>query len=244
MKFLPLAILCCITILLTPAQAYPDGNERAVLLQGTRNTRELGGLPVTGGTFREGMVYRSGALCFASVSDAQKLSGLGIRTVVELRLPSEIEKDGPDKPYLLEKIPNTLHWAMGNSHGLGKQAYQSYMLENRPLFRDFFSLMAKEESYPVLYHCSAGKDRTGILTALLLESLGTPREVIMDDYIHSRRITEKLKVQEDWIQVVFDEVDEAGGIDSYLDGIGVSALQRQAIRNTLVVEEESSEKQP
>jgi protein-tyrosine phosphatase len=234
MKFLPVALLFCTALLLAPALAYPDGDERAVTLKGTRNTRELGGLPVAGGVFREGQVYRSGALCFASLADAQKLAGLGIRTIVELRLPVEIAKDGPDKSYLLEKIPNTLHWAMGNSHGIGKEAYQSYVAENRPLFRDFFTLMARKENYPVLYHCSAGKDRTGILTALLLETLGTPREVIMDDYIHSRRITPKLKVQEDWIQVVFDEIDGAGGIDAYLDDIGVSASQRKAIRDTLV----------
>ena len=55
----------------------------------------------------------------------------------------------------------------------------------------------------------------------------------MDDYIHSRRITPKLKVQEDWIQVVFDRIDQSGGIDNYLTEIGVSAAQRQAVKKNL-----------
>ena len=55
----------------------------------------------------------------------------------------------------------------------------------------------------------------------------------MDDYIHSRRITPKLKVQEDWIQVVFDRIDQSGGIDNYLTEIGVGAAQRQAVKKNL-----------
>lgn len=233
-KIIYLLLLLTVAVAAQPTtKTYPDGNQRAVKLKGTRNTRELGGLPVKSGVFKPGMVFRSGALCFASLEDAAKLHGLGIRTILELRLPGEISKDGPDKAYLLEKIPNQHHWPMGNSHGLGKEAYQSYVAENRKLFRDFFALMADHNNYPVLYHCSAGKDRTGILTALLLESLGTPREVIMDDYIHSRRITPKLKVQEDWLQVVFDEIDSNGGIDSYLRKIGVPKAQLKSIKETL-----------
>lgn len=219
----------------TPA-SYPDGYERAVQLKGTRNTRELGGLPTQGGRVKPGKLFRSGALCFASREDAGKLIGLGIHTLLELRLPQEIAKDGADKSYLRNGISSNLHWPMGNSYGLGKEAYRSYMEDNETLFRDFFRLLSKEDSYPILYHCSAGKDRTGILTALLLEQLGTPREVILDDYIHSRRITPKLKVQEDWLQEVFDAVDAAGGIEPYLLGIGVSRAELKSVRENLVEE--------
>jgi hypothetical protein len=229
----PILTTLILLLLSSLAWAYPDGDQRAVTLKGTRNTRELGGLPTADGQIKSGKIFRSGALCFASLDDAAKLHDLGIRTIVELRLPQEIQKDGPDKAYLLEGIPSQIHWPMGNSHGLGREAYVSYVDENEQLFRDFFLLLAEPESYPLLFHCSAGKDRTGILTALLLESLGTPREVIMDDYIHSRRITPKLKVQEDWIQVVFDRIDQSGGIDNYLTEIGVSDAQRQAVKKNL-----------
>lgn len=240
MRNLLLLFCACFTVALAQPNVerpYPDGNQRAVSLKGTRNTRQLGGLPVEGGTVKNGLVFRSGALCFASRDDARKLHGLGIASLIELRLPQEISKDGPDKSYLLSGIDEKIHWPMGNSHGLGKEAYESYMEENRSLFRQFFHHMSKASSYPVLYHCSAGKDRTGILTALLLESLGTPRNIIMDDYIHSRRITPKLKVQEDWLQVVFDEVDREGGIDSYLKKIGVTDQERRSLTRILVKSE-------
>lgn len=232
-------ILLALTVAVAAYPSKPD--ERKIVLKGTRNTRELGGIPIQGGTVARGMIYRSGALCFASREDAAKLHGLKIKTFLELRLPQEIAKDGPDKGYLLEKIPVKLHWPMGNSHGLGREAYISYVNENERLFRDYFRLLSQKESYPILYHCSAGKDRTGILTALLLESLGASREVIMDDYIHSRRITPKLKVQEDWIQVVFAAVDRAGGIDGYLRKIGVSKAQQKSIGEILRVPADSNQ---
>ena len=222
-------------MLISPALAYPDGDQRAIILKGTRNTRDLGGLPTANGHVRKGKLLRSGALCFASRADASKLHGLGIQTLLELRLPIEIQTDGADKSYLTERIPRTIHWPMGNSHGIGREAYVSYLNENEELFRDFFHLLAEPGSYPVLYHCSAGKDRTGILTALLLEHLGTPRKVIIDDYIHSRRITPKLKVQEDWIQVVFDRIDKVGGIGNYLTRIGVTPKQQNAVKRNLVI---------
>lgn len=215
-------------------QSYPDGYQRAITLQGTRNTRDLGGLPVSGGVLKSGKVIRSGALCFASRADADKLHAMHIRTLLELRLDPEIKKDGPDKDYLRQGIAHNIHWPMANSYGLGKEAYRSYMEDNQKLFKNFFVLMSRPDTYPIVYHCSAGKDRTGILTALLLESLGTPRDVIMDDYIQSRRITPRLKVQEDWLQEVFDAVDKAGGIKGYLKQIGVTPEEIEAIRKQIV----------
>lgn len=217
-----------------PALAFPSNPEaRRIALDGTRNTRGLGGLPAAGGTVASGRLIRSGALCFASRADAEKLLGMGLKTILELRLDSEITRDGPDKAYLTAPLQK-LHWPMANSHGLGREAYESYLEDNRPLIRDFFALLAKPDTYPLLFHCSAGKDRTGILTALLLESLGTPREVILDDYIHSRRITPKLKVQEDWIAEVFKAIDQAGGIEPYLFGLGVTPEQLAAVRSNLI----------
>jgi protein-tyrosine phosphatase len=212
-----------------------DAPARAFLLKGTRNTRELGGLPVRGGVFALGKVYRSGALCFASREDASKLQATGLHTILELRLKGEIDKDGPDKEYLTRGVEQNLHWPMGNSRGLGKEAYISYMEDNGPLFARFFQLLANQDSYPLLFHCSAGKDRTGILTALLLDFLGTPREIIYDDYLHSKRITPKLRVEREWLDAVFAIVDEAGGIEPYLRAQGVSPQVFQSVRQNLIV---------
>ena len=214
------------------AEDFPSHPEaRKVTLDGTRNTRDLGGLPVSGGgTFPKGKVLRSGALCFASQADAAKLLKMGIKTIIDLRLDNEIAKDGADKGYLTKGVPNLYHWPMAGSRGPGLAAYESYMEENGPLFKQFFAVLAKPERYPVLFHCSAGKDRTGILTALLLEAVGTPRNVIYDDYLHSKRITPALKVEKAWMDAVFKAVDAKGGIEPFLKSCGVTTEQLAAVR--------------
>jgi protein-tyrosine phosphatase len=218
------------------AENFPSHPEaRQIVLRGTRNARGLGGLPVKDGTFPYGKVIRSGALCFASADDAAKLLKMGVHTIIDLRLDNEIAKDGPDKAYLTKGVPQYLHWPMAGSRGPGLAAYESYMEEDGALFRDFFVLLSKKESYPVLFHCSAGKDRTGILTALLLELLGTPRPVIYDDYLYSMRITPALKVKKAWIDAVFAAVDADGGIDPFLQKRGVTEQQRESVRQILGV---------
>lgn len=225
-------------LILALGTAYADHlsqpENRMIQLKGTRNTRQLGGLPCRDGKVADGQLIRSGALCFASRADAEKLLGYGINTIIELRMPSEIARDGADKSYLTRGIPNRLNWPMGNSHGTGQEAYTSYMEDNGPLFARYFELLARKQSYPILFHCSAGKDRTGILSALTLELLGTPREVIYDDYLHSKRITPKLKVEREWLDEVFKPVDAAGGIEPYLKSLGLTEDHFKAIRKNLI----------
>ncbi len=100
--------------------SQPQG--RMMVLDGTRNTRDLGGLPVRGGVFAKGKVLRSGALCFASKADAEKFHKMGLKTIIELRLDNEIAKDGPDKVYLTDRVPHLIHWPMGSSRGPGLAA--------------------------------------------------------------------------------------------------------------------------
>ncbi len=107
------------------------------------------------------------------------------------------------------------------------------MAETGKLFRDFFTVLAKNDSTPLLFHCSAGKDRTGILAAMLLELMGTPRDIITDDYLHSMRITPKLKVEKAWIDAVYSAIDADGGIEPFLRKRGVTEAQMVAIRSNL-----------
>lgn len=201
----------------------------AVTLEGTKNTRDLGGIPVAGGHLRTGCLYRSGALCFATPADLEKLGSLHLRTVVDLRTDKEIAKDGADRIVLDEN----LRLPMTSYHGYGAEAYRSMVLQNPRVLREFFAMLARPESYPVLYHCSAGKDRVGILTALLLDALGTPRSVIMDDYLQSQRNSPKLEVHEEWLQEVFEAVDRSGGTVPFLAIQGIPAGQLEQIGNYL-----------
>lgn len=201
-----------------------------VILQGTRNTRDLGGLPLSGGKVKPGLVYRSGALCFITPQDVETLKALKIRTLVDLRKRTEIDKDGVDRLV----GPRVLYLPMTNSQGLGQEAYKYYMVESAPAFQGFFGALADESSYPLLFHCSAGKDRTGILAALLLELLGASREVIEEDYLQSLKNSPRLVVKPEWLGEVFSAVDKAGGIQAFLLANGVSAAQQERIRSLLI----------
>ena len=201
-----------------------------VVLQGTKNTRDLGGLPVTGGQLRCGQIFRSGALCYVTPSDQERLGDLGLRTVIDLRTPEEIVKEGPDR---LPEAVLQLRWPMRSYHGRQAESYRSILLQNPRVLCNFFEHLSRQESYPLLFHCSAGKDRAGILTALLLDVLGCPRDVIMDDYLQSRRNSPKLRVEREWLQEVFEAVDRSGGTRSFLAIQGVPAGQLEAIRNYL-----------
>lgn len=223
LKYLVLALILVVQLAL--AAGIP--------LEGTKNTRDLGGMPVAGGRLRPGRLYRSGALCFITPADLESLQGLRLQTVVDLRTDKEIEKDGHDRIVLAQN----LRLPMTSYHGRGAESYRSLVLQNPHVLRGFFSLLARPDSYPIIYHCSAGKDRVGILTALLLDALGTPRSLILDDYLQSQRNSPKLEVHEEWLQEVFEAVDRSGGTVPFLGIQGIPAGQLEQIRNYLTENE-------
>jgi len=222
--------LIILVVVLLVAPALAEAPSRGILLQATRNTRDLGGLPTANGVVRAKAVYRSGALCYLTAADTRKVNALKIATIVDLRNNREVMKEGPDRV----KVTRVVVLPMTNSRGTGQEAYHYLIRENEVAVREFFRLLATPASYPLLFHCSAGKDRTGILTALLLMSLGTPREVIEDDYLQSQRNSPGLVVEKAWLQEVFDAVDYAGGIEAWLVGAGVDRDVQQRVRANLV----------
>lgn len=215
--------------LLLPLAAQPG---RGIPLQATRNTRELGGLPLAEGqTFKKGMLYRSGALCYLTRQDTATVNKLGIQTVIDLRLDKELAREGGDRMNVVKLI----RLPMANSQGLRREAYHYYIRENAKAFQGFYATLSQKEAYPILFHCSAGKDRTGILAAVLLENLGASRKTILDDYLQSIRNSPGLEVHAEWIQEVFDYEDSCGGAAQFLVKNGVS-LERQAAVKELLVE--------
>jgi protein-tyrosine phosphatase len=238
-RFVP-TILVSLGLLATslPSLSAPEqlgsGASRKVHLEGTRNARQLGGISLGKGfVFRKDQVFRSGALCFITRNDSDKLHKIGIKTVIDLRVDREIAREGPDKSYFLSGIPNVVRLPMTNSQGLGQEAYHYLIRENRPAISSYFKILSEPKNYPVLFHCSAGKDRTGILSALLLEMLGANREVIMDDYLESLKNSAALKVHKEWLEEVYDFVDESGGIERFLISQGVTTAQMSEIRQLL-----------
>ncbi len=213
---------------------YPTPEQRAVTFESTRNTRDLGGLPAGGRWIRKHMIYRSGAFCYATPADQQKLAHMGLKTIIDLRSRREVDvKEGPDR--LPEGCPTTIEYLPMVFKGDTKIGrYYSYALDNDASVQGFFAALARRDTYPVLFHCSAGKDRTGVMAALLLELLGVKRSIIMDDYLQSRRNSAKLEVHEEWLGEIFSLIDKAGGVRRFLQAQGVDAEDLDVIPSILL----------
>ncbi|MBQ7567704.1 tyrosine-protein phosphatase [bacterium] len=214
-------------------QPRRTASQRRVTFESTRNTRDLGGLPTRKGYVKDGMLYRSGALCYATDNDRRTIAELGINTIIDLRTAKEVDKkEGPDRlPEDSSIVTMYLPMAFKGDHSIGR--YYSYALDNDESVCAFFRTLAQPKAYPILYHCSAGKDRTGVMTALLLELLGTPRPVIMDDYLQSKRNSPRLKVHRHWLREIFQLIDDAGGVVVFLHNQGVSSADMRAIPSIL-----------
>jgi protein-tyrosine phosphatase len=177
------------------ADATPEGcadpaDGRFVVLAGSLNTRDLGGLPLAGGgRTRFGAVLRSDALLTLAADDAARLSQLRLDTVIDLRQPYERERD-------LSALADDDHVRVHHIE-LWQPIFEAGRLPDDPwdltalyiaaldhcaaAFAAATRLLA-EACGAALFHCTAGKDRTGMLAALLLEAVGVPRAAVIEDY--------------------------------------------------------------
>lgn len=174
--------------------------ERLLPLERGSNFRDLGGYRAADGRYvRWGRIFRSGAMPVLSDADIRYFAGLGIATVVDLRSAEEREL-APDtilsqpgvryfaSDYSMASIFGRLMPAPGGNTAVPRQEasgmtllYRDWLVSLAPQFREMFaSLLAGEGG--LVYHCSAGQDRTGVGSALILAALGVPREVILADY--------------------------------------------------------------
>ena len=181
------------------------GLPRVVPLEGCSNLRDLGGYRTTDGRrVRMGRVFRGASLAHLTDADLVRFGTLGIRIVCDLRgvresgrAPSRLPgADTPDvvplpiEPRIGASLRDLLRReeATGeDTYALLQAAYSAYAGEHLPRYRALFALLL-EGRVPLLFHCSAGKDRTGFGAALLLTALGVPREVVVADYLATNRI--------------------------------------------------------
>ena len=161
---------------------------RRYIISCTENTRDLGGYPTKdGGVTRFGMFVRSDAWINAPESDIEFIKKIGVRTVVDLRTREQVSRaphslsaengfnyinfsvlGGAKIPDTLEEYPITYMEMMGGSEYV----------------RDVFKAFAANDG-PILFNCSAGKDRTGVITGLLLEICGVADVDIFAEYMLS-----------------------------------------------------------
>jgi protein-tyrosine phosphatase len=154
---------------------------RVLPLEGASNLRDLGGWRTAEGRrVRHGRIFRSAALHGLTEADLARLNETGLRTVCDLRGAREAAR-APSR--LLERGAATGEGATD----LLRQAYLAYVSDHLPAYRALFALLLEEARRPLLFHCSAGKDRTGIGAALILTVLGVDRATVVADYVATDR---------------------------------------------------------
>jgi protein-tyrosine phosphatase len=211
--------------------AGKPGDRWVPLRRPKSNLRDLGGLPTGGESVRRGRVFRSASLHELGDADVATLLALRIQTIVDLRVPRECKPRFADTHAWAGTVPNKVSIPLkATGAWSGKQYYRLVARPHLGTIRRFFSVFEDPANYPVLFHCVHGKDRTGIMAALLLLSLGTPRELVTADYMLSAASG---LVRLAWIEAVYKKVDAAGGIDGFLDACGVGADCRARVARNL-----------
>jgi protein-tyrosine phosphatase len=160
--------------------------ERLVPLEQGSNFRDIGGYPAADGRHvRWGRLYRSGGQPLLTDDDVAEIQSLGLKNMVDLRSMEERQL----APSRVTGVPYT---AIGYSMRALMPASAAPIQNGGTVYRNFPTLLAPQlrlivdrllaDDAPLAYNCSAGQDRTGFVTAMLLSALGVPRDVILADY--------------------------------------------------------------
>jgi protein-tyrosine phosphatase len=167
--------------------AEPAGS----ILAGAFNFRDLGGLPVSrGGRTQPGLLFRSDTLQALTPSDVERLvHQVGLRSVVDLRLAEEVVREGRGLLELQQDIRYT-HAPMGMAPTQGVAPDEVLDVLYRSCLASDSMVLAIEQiaanaGQPTLFHCAAGKDRTGLVAAMLLSLAGVDTDAIVADYLRS-----------------------------------------------------------
>jgi protein-tyrosine phosphatase len=153
---------------------------RVLVWDGCVNVRDLGGLPLEGGGETcFGVVVRADSIRGLTERGRQALLDYGVRSAIDLRAPDELAADPPvDAPIPVVRVPlalSNLDWPSMRAGYLG-------LLESRrPRFAEVMALLSRVEK-PVVVHCQGGRDRTGLVVALLLALAGVDYETIAADH--------------------------------------------------------------
>lgn len=158
---------------------------RHLPLAGTRNLRDVGGYPATDGRrTRWRTLLRSDEMTSLPASARAELEAIGIRQVVDLRWPDELSR----APNVFERSATVRYahvplLADDPTPAMGLAGMYVHLFDARSAqLADVVRRLAADDGLPAVVGCAAGKDRTGVTIALLLDLAGVPRSVIVDDY--------------------------------------------------------------
>lgn len=254
---------------------------RRIALQGVENVRDFGDYAAGAGRLKRGALFRAAHQAEATDADLEILASLGVVTLVDLRRPNERERSPSRRwtGFAAQVIDNDMGatgpdpWLtfIGGAD-LTEAAVHAYMDEyyrrlpfkerHIDLFRRYFLALAEGKG-PVLIHCAAGKDRTGVLAALTHHVAGVSDDDIIDDYLltndptrferrgaifmdHIEQATGRrpsegamraaMGVEARYLAAALDVIKAAhGSLDSYLEqALGIDAATREKVRTHIL----------
>lgn len=264
-----------------PRELAPAAREahRRLPLEGAHNFRDLGGYRTADGrSLRWGVLYRSDALSDLTDDDVAYLERLELRRVVDFRSPRERERDadrlppGPEvalRPIVGDALdPRELEELLLSGDASAEElasflieANRAFVTDFGDVYSDFLRSLAEADELPLLFHCTAGKDRAGFAAALALLAVGVPRETVMRDYLltngysedHTRSTLRIIRLaslfrtdpedvrplfeaRPEYLDAAFETIDtKYGSVDAYLrEGLGVDSTLRERLRHNLL----------
>ncbi len=231
-------------------------------LSGVLNARDLGGLStVDGRTVRPGVLLRAASLAGATDDDAAALQEWGLRTVIDLRGEAEAQRDGRgpgDVTYRNLPVVGARSVRLDQADGLAGSLvdhYVGYLEHSADVVVEVLRLLADDTTGPVVVHCAAGKDRTGVVVAVVLEALGVRREAVVADYaataanmpgvreqLAATATTRELGSVPDWVLTALPEtmagllahLDTVGGTIAWLRSHGLTDEELARLRDRLL----------
>lgn len=230
----------------------------AFRFQGPTNFRRVGAV--------KPVLFRSDHLGALTPEDSEQLRALGIRRVLDFRgvaerasaacaLPGVAVHSLAIEPTVVQALSAVL--AAGGTLGVEEVAhhmrdtYRGFVRANTHRFAEFFGHLLESDA-PTVFHCTAGKDRTGFAAALLLRALETPESEVLADYMLTNErlamppasrhglppevMAVLWRVREDFLHAAFEEVDAAwGSLDAYLrEGLGLREAERARLRDLYI----------
>ncbi len=180
-----------------PPQSTPSLSpvDRSVTFEAVVNVRDLGGLNTRTGRVRRGCLYRAATLHRSTLADADLFNRLGVRTVLDLRTDVERARwsgHGAWRPVTVVHAPLLRKpWDRDDVRADHDAAlflasrYLEILEGSGPVIASVLETIANVDGHAAVFHCAAGKDRTGIIAAVILGLLGVDDATIIDDYHHT-----------------------------------------------------------
>jgi protein-tyrosine phosphatase len=201
---------------------------RWILAGEIENARDLGGVPIgDSAEVRPDRLFRGPPLAPLTAAGCEEFRKLGIRTVIDLRIAEEREVK-PEAPCVQDSA-TIVTAPLPVPYNVSPSDYVAD-LDAAKSMATLFDRLGDADSYPIYFHCTWGRDRTGVVTAVVLSALGVSRADILKEYVLSGP---SVGAYPNSLEAVLDVIAQRGGIDAHLKRLGVAServatLQQQA----------------